>query len=73
LGLHLWRKGKESFKYLKCGSYIELESIRARFEEELARLKDVLASGVPPEIPKDYGPSDYPCTYCKYRPRCYGT
>jgi len=36
-------------------------------------LKDVLASGVPPEIPKDYGPFDYPCTYCKYRPRCYGT
>jgi hypothetical protein len=51
---------------------VELERVRARFDEELARLKDVLASGVPPEIPKDYGPFDYPCTYCKYRPRCYG-
>jgi hypothetical protein len=45
---------------------IDLNAITARFEEELARLKDVLASGVPPEIPKDYGPFDYPCTYYKY-------
>jgi len=52
---------------------IDLNAITARFEEELVKLKDVLASGVPPEISKDYGPFDYPCTYCKYRPRCYGT
>jgi hypothetical protein len=52
---------------------LDLESIAARFAEEVEVLKHVLDSNEPPIIPKNFSPFEYPCSYCKYRIRCFST
>jgi len=43
-----------------------------QFVEEVEAYKIILQSPTPPDIPKTYSPFEYPCTYCKYRSRCFG-
>lgn len=40
------------------------------FHELKRRAEEILTSDRPPNIPDEYDPSDYPCTYCKYRAVC---
>ena len=35
------------------------------------RAEEIIKSGHPPEIPENADPFDYPCSYCRYRSRCY--
>ena len=35
------------------------------------RAEEIVKMDRPPEIPEDINPFDYPCTYCRYRSRCY--
>lgn len=51
---------------------LDMEAIAARFAEEVEAYRVVLSSETPPDIPKAFSPFEYPCSYCKYRPRCYG-
>lgn len=51
---------------------INIDNIASRFAEEVEMYKLVLASDELPEIPRNFTPFDYPCTYCKYRARCFG-
>jgi hypothetical protein len=52
---------------------LDMDSIASRFAEEVEAYKMMLESPTPPEIPRMFSPFDYPCTYCKYRPRCFTT
>lgn len=47
------------------------EETKQLFEERRAKLLTVLAGEEPPEIPENFSPYDYPCSYCKYRARCF--
>jgi len=51
---------------------LDLDNITARFAEEVEAYKLMLASESPPDVPRAYSPFEYPCTYCKYRARCFG-
>jgi hypothetical protein len=51
---------------------LDMEAIATRFAEEVEAYRVVLSSETPPDIPKAFSPFEYPCSYCKYRPRCYG-
>jgi len=52
---------------------LDLDSITARFTEEIEAYKMMLSSDTPPDIPSSFSPFDYPCNkYCKYRSRCFG-
>lgn len=49
----------------------DLKAIEARFREEVTILELILSSENPPDIPEQFAPFDYPCSYCKYRARCW--
>jgi len=51
---------------------LDMDVIAARFAEEVEAYRVVLSSDTPPDIPRTFSPFEYPCSYCKYRPRCYG-
>jgi hypothetical protein len=51
---------------------LDLDNIATRFAEEVEAYKLMLSSETPPDIPRTYSPFEYPCTYCKYRGRCFG-
>jgi hypothetical protein len=52
---------------------VDLNSIAARFAEEVEAYRLMLQSQSPPEVPRSFSPFEYPCTYCNYRSRCYST
>jgi len=52
---------------------INLEAIALRLAEELEAFRIMLNSERPPEIPKNFSPFEYPCSYCKYRSRCFSS
>jgi CRISPR/Cas system-associated exonuclease Cas4 (RecB family) len=51
---------------------LDMSRIVPRFNQELEAYRAMLSSDTPPEIPRNLNPFDYPCSYCKYRPRCFG-
>lgn len=50
---------------------LDFDSIASRFIEDVEACKILLSSDSPPEIPREYSPFEYPCTYCQYRSRCF--
>lgn len=49
----------------------DLDAIERRFREEVTVYELILSNPSPPAIPEEFTPFDYPCTYCKYRARCW--
>ena len=49
----------------------DYEAVKSKFYERLENIKSVLSKDYPPDVPENFNFSDYPCSYCKYRARCW--
>jgi hypothetical protein len=65
-------RGRRPMKAFDVTGLINLDRVGELFNERREMLLDALSSNEPPEVPPIYSPFDYPCSYCKYAPRCYG-
>jgi hypothetical protein len=52
-------------------SLINLDEFEAKFYSWKEWLENLLKLDYPPEITDGFSSQDYPCSYCKYRPRCW--
>jgi CRISPR/Cas system-associated exonuclease Cas4 (RecB family) len=66
-------RGRRPLKAFDVTSLIDLNKIEAEFHGRKNNIKAMLDKGEPPEIPPTFSAFDYPCSYCKYAPRCYSS
>jgi len=50
---------------------LDLQKAERLFNERIEILRKIMTSNEPPEIPGHFSAFDYPCSYCKYRWRCW--
>jgi len=64
-------RGRKPLKAFDITPLIDLNKAEVEFLNRKGMLEAVLANDEPPEIPPNFSPFDYPCSYCKYSVRCY--
>lgn len=66
-------RGRRPLKAFDITNLISLDKVEAEFKARRDALAEILKADEPPEIPPQFSPFDYPCSYCKYSSRCYGS
>ena len=64
-------KGRKPLKAFDVTEFVDLEEAEKKFKEAKEYLQSVLSQPEPPPIPPSFTAFDYPCSYCKYRARCW--
>lgn len=64
-------KGRKPLKAFDVTQLIDIEKTEKMFQERKTLLAAFLQHDEPPERPANFSAFDYPCSYCKYRGRCW--
>jgi CRISPR/Cas system-associated exonuclease Cas4 (RecB family) len=65
-------RGRRPLKAFDITNLINLYAVEAEFQNRKNNIKAMLEREEPPDIPPTFSAFDYPCSYCKYAPRCFG-
>jgi len=64
-------RGRRPLKAFDVTEFVNLEEAEKKFKEAKEYLQSILSQPEPPPTPPNFTAFDYPCTYCKYRARCW--
>jgi len=64
-------RGRYPFKTFDVTSLIDLDKVEAEFYNRKTVIAAALKRDEPPEVPANFSPNSYPCSYCKYVAICY--
>ena len=65
-------RGRRPLRAFDITNLINLYAVEAEFQNRKNNIKAILEREEPPEISPTFSIFDYPCSYCKYAPRCFG-
>ena len=67
----LFVKIGDSNPFREYGFEPDISECEQLFTELKQKAEETITLEEPPDIPENFNPFDYPCSYCRYRPRCY--
>ena len=64
-------RGRRPLKVFDVTDLVDLEEAEKKFKEAKEYVYSILQQPEPPPINPQFSAFDYPCSYCKYRARCW--